>query len=198
LNQLIVFAKAPRPGLVKTRLAKVLGSEGASSACKVLLQTVGANLESISAAIQYWPQDAATELKPFFPSHWQCAPQTGADLGERLSHAFQNSFSAGAKKVAIIGSDCPFVLAQDIEAAWSALEHVDAVFGPATDGGYWLVGMARFLPELFRGIDWSSEHVLRQSVARAHEIGVKHALLRELSDIDTAADWEQFQRPVRV
>jgi rSAM/selenodomain-associated transferase 1 len=193
LNELLIFAKAPRPGLVKTRLANSVGKEAACSAYKRLIRTLAARLEKLpGATVCYSPPDARDELSSFFPAQWRFAPQTGAELGERLYRAMEESFARGAAKVAVIGCDCPYITRLDIENAWSALDSNDAVLGPATDGGYWLVGSRELHAGLFEGIDWSTERVLSQTLEVAGRLKLRTALLRTLEDVDTELEWQRF------
>lgn len=193
LNELLIFAKAPRPGLVKTRLAETLGQEAACEAYQKLLRTIASNLAALAnVTVCYSPADAEHELRPYFPVHWRYRPQQGADLGARLHHAITAAIEQRASKVAVIGSDCPYLNSQDIAQAWESLDKSDVVFGPANDGGYWLVGAKRPHAGLFNRIDWGTNAVLKQSLGRAKHLGLKVALLRKLSDIDTAADWQAF------
>ena len=97
-------------------------------------------------------------------------------------------------RVVIIGSDCPEVTTGDIRAAWRELRTHDVVLGPATDGGYWLIGLRQTRPELFAGIAWSSETVLAETLRRAKSAGLHIQLLRILADVDTAEDWEAYRR----
>jgi rSAM/selenodomain-associated transferase 1 len=113
-------------------------------------------------------------------------------FGERLDRAFTEAFGTGARRVVVIGSDCPEIASDDIEKAWAALREFDLVLGPATDGGYWLLGLRAPQPQLFRGIPWSSATVLNETLARARPTGLSVHLLRELSDIDTVEDWRTF------
>lgn len=194
-NQLIIFTKAPRIGMVKTRLAQAIGPEEAASAYKELLTEIGKRLASISSAtVWYSPADAEMELRPFFPAHWRFRAQAGKNLGDRMRNAFADAFAEGAAKVVIIGSDCPYLLTKDIREAWNELDQKEVVFGPAEDGGYWLVGAKVVHPRLFEEIDWGTETVLQESLRRARELSLRIGLLRILSDIDTAEDWSAYQR----
>jgi rSAM/selenodomain-associated transferase 1 len=202
VNELIVFAKAPRAGFVKTRLAQGsddprraagIGKLEACRAYETLLRALSRNLAEIqNAVVAHAPADARPELERFLPAHWEYRPQEGMDLGERLERAFEQSFRNGARRVVIIGSDCPEVVATDIECAWRKLENADLVFGPATDGGYWLVGARAVHPDLFRAIAWGSNRVLKQSLEIAQRLRLKTELLRELADVDTPEDWARF------
>ena len=193
MNELLIFAKAPRPGFVKTRLAQTLGNDQACEAYQQLLRTIASNLAALtSVTVCYSPADAERDLRSYLPSHWRYRPQKGSDLGARLHHAITDAFEQGSSKVAVIGSDCPYLTCHDISQAWESLKECDVVFGPANDGGYWLVGAKRPHAELFSGIGWGTNAVLNQSRVRAEYLGLKVALLRELSDVDTAADWQAF------
>ena len=94
----------------------------------------------------------------------------------------------------IIGSDCPWLSDGDIEEAWNDLKTHDLVLGPARDGGYWLVGLRELKPEVFKGISWSTETVLEQTLEHARAGGLRFRLLRELRDVDTLGDWYAFLR----
>ena len=192
---LLVFAKAPRPGSVKTRLANTLGPERACEIYEVLLRTLAAQLGHLQGVtVCFAPDDAEPDLRRYFPEHWRYRPQRGDDLGARLNHAISEAFEHGASKVAVIGADCPRVTPGDIADASHAHEHDDVVFGPAHAGGYWLIAMNQPHPTLFRAIDWGTANVLAQSQTRAREARLKTGLLRSLADIDTAADWDSYAR----
>jgi hypothetical protein len=192
-KKLIVFLKAPRPGEVKTRLAETLGAEAACAAYRRLLTTLLENLAALERVeLCFSPSEAGREVQPWARPGWSLAEQGAGDLGERLQRAFQRAFHAGAGRVVILGSDCPEVAAADIDDAWAALSAHDVVLGPATDGGYWLIGLRAARPELFQGISWSTSEVLRQTLDRIREAGLRAHLLRELSDIDAEADWRRF------
>lgn len=192
-QRLIVFVKAPRAGFVKTRLAESIGPEKASAVYGQLVTRLLARLGRPGPVqLRFTPDAAAPEIKPWLRSRWTVAPQGSGDLGQRLERAFAEAFRTGAQRVVVIGSDCPEVSADDIEAAWAALRKFDLVLGPATDGGYWLVGLPSPRRELFREIPWSSARVLHETLTRAQESGLKVHLLRELSDVDTIEDWNAF------
>ena len=120
------------------------------------------------------------------------ARKAPGDLGQRLQRAFQESFDSGAKRVVIIGSDCPAIVAADIQMAWSALVTNEVVLGPATDGGYWLIGMRAIHAGLFKKIPWSTEAAFATTLSRIREKELSCHVLRELSDIDFREDWEKF------
>ncbi|KAF0173511.1 MAG: hypothetical protein FD161_3805 [Limisphaerales bacterium] len=192
-SRLVVFLKAPRAGAVKTRLAESLGADAACAAYRQLVEALLANLTPLpKAELCFAPLEAAAEIEPWLRPGWTLCPQVGGDLGGRLHAAFDEHFESDAQHVVVIGSDCPDVTAADIEDAWLALEGHDVVLGPALDGGYWLIGLRAPQPTLFTGIPWSTNRVFGETVRRARESDLRVALLRELSDVDTSADWERW------
>jgi len=193
-DRLIVFVKAPRLGMVKTRIAKTEGDESALMIYRVLVETVLNHLTSFPhVELRFTPDDAANEIERWRQPGWLLHPQGTGDLGARMERAFAQSFSAGARHVVIIGSDCPHATGNDVQAAFAALSQNDLVLGPATDGGYWLIGLSRPQPSLFTEMTWSTDTVLTATMAHARTAGLRVHLLRELADVDTAEDWHQFQ-----
>src|SRR5262249_38381516 len=139
---LIIFLKAPRVGTVKTRLASALGPEAACAAYRCLVTTLLDQLDGLkNVQLRFTPDEAQDEIRPWRRARWTLAPQGSGDLGTRLGTAFREAFAAGWQRVAIIGSDCPYVQRSDVNEAWTALENNDVVVGPAVDGGYWLIGL---------------------------------------------------------
>jgi len=192
-DKLIVFVKAPRPGTVKTRLAKTIGVSAAGTAYIRLVEALLNQLQGLSGVeLCFSPDDAASEVEHWLRGDWTRSPQSGGDLGQRLESAFQRAFHAGSKRVAIIGSDCPMVSVEDIREAWRGLGTHDVVLGPATDGGYWLIGLRQLQPNLFRGVPWSTKDVFTETMRRVEHAGLSVRLLRELADVDTDADWRAF------
>ena len=190
----IIFAKAPRAGFVKTRLAAVIGNEAACNAYRQLTETVLANLAPLPhAELRFTPDDAENEITPWLNDGWTARPQGEGDLGERMHRAFTEANGPAI----IIGSDCPQVELNDFRTAAKALLTHDAVIGPATDGGYWLIGLNAPCPALFEEIEWSTGGVLQSTLAKADEAGLSVQLLRELADVDTGADWERFMNNLR-
>ena len=193
MKKLIVFVKAPRPAAVKTRLAESIGTEAACAAYRRLVETLLKQLRNLRAVeLCFSPDDAAAEIQSWLEEDWNSRPQGGGDLGQRLQSAFERAFANGVNRAVIIGSDCPAVTAEDIYEAWRRLRTHDVVLGPATDGGYWLVGLGRPQPQLFRDIPWSTERVFIETTKRIRQAGLSVQLLRELQDVDTEAEWRRF------
>jgi uncharacterized protein len=185
--RIIIFVKAPRPGFVKTRLAAAIGNEAACDAYRQLAETVVANLAPLPhAELRFTPDDAENEITPWLNDGWTTRPQDEGDLGERMHRAFTEANGPAI----IIGSDCPQVELSDFQTAAKALQARDAVIGPATDGGYWLIGLNAPCPALFEGIEWSTGGVLQSTLTKAEDGGLSVQLLRELTDVD---DWESWE-----
>ena len=135
--------------------------------------------EAVST-VREWLGDAGVEYRP----------QRGGGLGERLEHAFAEAFEA-SRRVCVIGTDAPGVDRKRVEQAFDSLDGSDVVFGPTWDGGYYLIGLNRPQPELFRGVPWSTDQVFEASFERASSLGLRPSTLPALSDIDTLEDLEE-------
>lgn len=192
-ERLLILLKAPILGTVKTRLAADIGSDTALSIYRRLLDQVVIAMSPLSAVeLHYTPATAGELLSPWLKPGWQLYPQSEGNLGDRMHHSFSQAFTTGAKRVVMIGTDCPSVELADIRRAWTVLADHDLVLGPATDGGYWLIGLNRPRPELFKDINWSTSTVLSETLACANQLGLSHQLLRPLSDVDTKTDWDAY------
>jgi hypothetical protein len=186
-DRVIVFARAPRLGAVKRRLAKGIGAMGALRFYRGQLAAV---LAALSRDGRWRTSIAATpdRARPRWPRRLPVAPQGSGDLGARMARAMRPH-----RRVVVVGSDIPGIGRADIAAAFRALGRADAVFGPAEDGGYWLVGMGPRRPaHPFADVRWSSEHTLADTLANF--AGRRVALLRSLRDVDTAEDLAAIRR----
>ena len=198
-RRLILFVKAPRAGAVKTRLAQALGAEKACAVYRRLAETLLREIAPLDEVeLRFTPDDARPEIEPWARKGWVMTPQGTGDLGCRLAAAFAAAFRGGARRVVILGSDSPEVRLGDIETAWMMLLSQDVVLGPAMDGGYWLIGLRAPHPRLFEGVPWSTGAVLRETLARCRQARLRVALLRQVADIDTAADWRLAELLLRV
>jgi len=194
-QKLIVFLRTPCLGQVKTRLAQAIGGEAALQAYRMLVAQLLENLGCLqNVELRFTPDSAGAELAPWLRSGWTLMPQGEGNLGERLARAFHESFAGGSQRVVIIGSDCPAVSSADIESAWHSLLTKSVVLGPASDGGYWLIGLREPQPGLFENVPWSTSAVLETTLAHARNAGLTLHCLHELTDIDTAEDWNEFNR----
>ncbi len=194
-NVLILFVREPVEGQVKTRLAAALGERAACEFYKAFLKDLAVKVKGLSdyERIVYYVYGVGSEfLRDVFPDY-PLTLQQGVHLGERMLLAFLEAFKEGAKKVVLIGSDCPDLPAEIIGEAFDMLDSHDAVFGPCTDGGYYLVGMKGFCPELFEQIEWGTGKVLQETLQRAERSYIQVGLLKEWSDIDTIEDLKRLQ-----
>jgi uncharacterized protein len=187
-----LFAKSWIPGTVKTRLAATIGETAAALVHRTLVNRVLIEMSAVnwSSYLVYAPKNDREIFQDAAPT-WTLKPQSDGDLGDRLQNFLRDCFDEGAKHVCLIGADCPTLHRQEVVEAFEKLKEFDVVLGPARDGGYYLIGLNRFQPELFREITWSSSSVLRETVARATAVGHAIHLMPEKDDID---DFESFKR----
>jgi rSAM/selenodomain-associated transferase 1 len=186
----LVFQKNAILGKVKTRLASGMGEARALEIYRHLIQLTYSALEDVPVPVWTYFSDYIPEST--HPSVEKSLVQEGQDLGERMANAFARSFELGMDKVVLIGTDCPMLQSEHLIQAFEALTHSDLVLGPATDGGYYLIGMKRRADYLFEGISWSTAEVLSQTLNVASQHGLTTTLLRELDDIDTQEDWQRY------
>ena len=186
-NHLVVFVKAPRHGAVKTRLARDVGATAAAAFYRAttaaLLRRLGRDPRwRLSLAVT---PDLDAAGAGFWPAGIPRLAQGGGDLGRRMERALRAPPSG---PVVVVGSDIPAIRAGHVARAFAALGSHDAVFGPAVDGGYWLVGMKRrpWAVGVFAGVRWSSPHALADTLANL--AGRRVLLLDRLRDVDTGAD----------
>lgn len=184
---MLIFARAPRLGVVKRRLARGIG---AMAALRFYRAQLAAVLQAVARDARWRTVIAATpdRARACWPRRLPVTPQGAGDLGARLDRA-----TRGCRRVVVVGSDIPGITASDIANAFRALGRADAVFGPAEDGGYWLVGLGPRRPARpFAEVRWSTEHALADTIANFH--GRRIALLRTLRDVDTAEDLLAIRR----
>lgn len=198
----IVFARAPRLGRVKTRLASTIGEQAALQAHRELLRRTA----RVAASLRGQPGFDGSSLQLSIDGDdpdGECADlarefgmrfdhQPGGDLGERMYAALAAELRLGRLPV-LVGSDCPALQAGDLLDAIAALRRGEAVFAPAEDGGYVLVGLARACAAPFEGIDWGSHQVMEQTRARLRAANLRWTELRTLWDVDRPADWVRWR-----
>ena len=190
---LVVFAKWPAPGAVKTRLCPPLTPDQAASFYAAMLDDVLAamvehapplGLELVLAA---YPPEALAQFAARAPG-WRVVPQRGADLSARMEHAAASEFARGAERVLLRGSDSPALGAETLRAALAALTRTDVALSPDPDGGYNLAALRRFAPGLFAHA-MSTSSVLADTRSAAHALGFTSELLAPGFDVDRAADF---------
>ncbi len=186
---IIVFAKNILLGKVKTRLAISIGDQAAFEIYKHLVELTEQETARVNSAdVHVYFSDVIIEEKwPDFPKY----VQEGKDLGERMYNAFKQGFDLGYERIIGIGSDLPDITAEIMKEGIHSLDESDVVFGPAEDGGYYLLGMTRLIPEIFRNKAWSTETLLRDTLQELESLNYSVTLLTTLNDVDTLEDLER-------
>jgi len=201
MNVFGIFAKRPQPGRVKTRIAAALGDELAAELHAAFVQDLIAAFRQTGDRrfLGYAPReaDAGEYFRRLCEDDYTLWAQPETDLGGRMSAFFSERFERGGTNVVLIGSDSPTLPVESVDSAFVALETCDCVLGPATDGGYYLIGLRRPQPELFEGIEWSEAGVLRQTVERIDRLRLSLQLLRVWYDVDTPDDLEFLRGHLR-
>ncbi|MCO5387646.1 MAG: TIGR04282 family arsenosugar biosynthesis glycosyltransferase [Desulfosporosinus sp.] len=191
---LILMTRVPVPGKTKTRLMPHLSAEecaGFHEAC--LKDIIKVQRELKKPANIFYSEKLTEKFMTMFPKESQFISQEGDNLGERMSQAFRISLQ-DYKFTLMVGSDLPHLTVRLLQSAFEALEQHDVVLGPALDGGYYLIGLKQFIPDLFTGITWGSSEVFRQTIERVHSLGLSYRLLQTMQDLDTIEDLRVYMR----
>jgi rSAM/selenodomain-associated transferase 1 len=199
---LILMCKAPIPGKVKTRLCPPLSPRRAAELYTALLEDAAEETMSLRGVRRYLffsPPESKAFFSSVLFSGFSLLEQAGGDLGERMAHAISEVFAVGARRAVMIGADCPALTAGRIRSAFAELSRgADAVFGPAEDGGVYLVGLSAPAPFMFRGIEWSTPAVLQSMLTRCRNACMAYALLPAESDVDTPEDLAALREWLRA
>ena len=193
---LIIFAKAPVVGQVKTRLCPPLTPDEAASLHGSLVLDLLERCQALNGCDRIMA-GSPTADHPFFGAMktrfkvpiWE---QVGEDLGARMAHAFRSAIGSRYQSAIIIGTDIPGITAPLITTARKALHDHDLVLGPSVDGGYYLIGLRKPVPELFVGIPWSTDTVCSLTREKAQALGLSVKMLPVLRDLDTIEDLQAF------
>jgi uncharacterized protein len=187
-DALVLFAKAPLPGRVKTRLTPLLTPEQAAEFHWACVCDTWDKVQQVSATSRYFYSDNAQTARegPALPA--QHALQRGDDLGDRMYNCFQDLRSRGHSRALIVGSDSPTLPLDYIEQGLAALDNADAVVGPSEDGGYYAIGCREAYPDMFAGVPWSSGDTLQRTESSLLALGLKVHHLPPWYDVDTAND----------
>jgi rSAM/selenodomain-associated transferase 1 len=192
--RLMIFAKAPVAGKVKTRLIPTVGAEGAAELQRRLLdRTVAMACDAALAPVELWLAGDAglADIQALLARYpVSLRQQQGGDLGARMHHAVASG-TPGRGPAVIIGTDSPAMDATTLQQAFTALASHQVVFQPAEDGGYTLIGLQRACQALFTGIDWGTERVMAQSLKLAYEQGLSVAQLAWGWDLDRPDDYRR-------
>jgi len=196
-----LFAKNPVPGEVKTRLTLRFSPEKAAKLYEAFLLDLVNSLFSARCdekVICFSPPDAEAAFSSLLKGPFLYRSQKGDDLGKKMDENFSWTFTRGFNRSIIVGSDSPTLPPAYIEEAFDALQNYSAVIGPSFDGGYYLIGLSQPCPELFQDIDWSTNHVLDQTLARMESRGIKFHLLPPWYDVDTPDQFNFLRAHLRA
>jgi rSAM/selenodomain-associated transferase 1 len=198
---LVVMERWPAPGRCKRRLGASIGAVPAARIQRRLVAHTLGVARGLAPAVGCCPLLAVEGLGARAAARWARGQgikavvlQGQGSLGVRLARQFQRAFRDGARQVLLIGTDLPLLEGADLAAAFAELEHSPLVLGPATDGGYWLIGLRRPEPALFCGIDWGSSAVLDQTLLLARQCRLEPTLMALRSDLDRVGDLAPWQR----
>ena len=193
---LIIFAKAPIPGEVKTRLCPPLDPDEAASLHGTLVLDAIERTKGLQGTTLYVA--GAPDLNhPFFKVlegryGAKLLPQSGPDLGSRMRQAMQDAFDQGAQEVILTGTDLPTLPRAHLVEALTLIKRLDVVLGPTADGGYYLIGLRKMIPDLFQGIAWSTATVFAETKKKIEAAGLSLGLLPECRDLDQLDDLKAF------
>ena len=197
---LVIMAKEPRAGSVKTRLAATLGAEAAAELYAAFLRDKldqVAGLGMVTPVVAYRPNAARAAFLAMVPEGFSLLPQVGEGLGETLANVSAHCFERGASAVILVDSDSPTLPPVYLERAARLLDGdartCDLVLGPTDDGGYYLVGLRRHCPALFDGIPWSTDGVMEATLERASAEGLRVEMLPSWWDVDTIAELDRLR-----
>lgn len=190
-NQLGVMVRVPVTGIVKTRMVPALSPEQACQLYRAFLGDLFERLASTRVApTLFYSGEPVSELAALLPRPWALVPQQGGDLGERMAAAFARLLGVPGRGAVLIGSDSPDLPLVHIRHAFRLLKHRDVVIGPATDGGYYLLGLRQPAPELFADIEWGADDVFERTVEAVRRQGLTMSLLPLWYDVDDARSLE--------
>lgn len=202
-DRLIVFTRYPESGKAKTRLIPALGAEAAADLHRQMTERTLAEIQSLQQSyaltVEVWFAGGdRVQMQSWLGANLHYQPQPAGNLGDRMMQAFQTAFDTHVKAAIIIGTDCPELSAALLIEAFQALQQTDLVLGPATDGGYYLIGLRQLVPDLFQAIAWSTDQVFQQTVDIANKLHLSLTCLPPLTDIDRPDDLPVWERVIAL
>ena len=194
---LLFFVKNPERGKVKSRLAAAIGVDPAVCLYKNMVAQMLSTLKegTFPLYICFFPKNVQKPIKNWLGEEYRYIPQNGKDLGERMRNGFIDGFSMGHKRVVLIGSDIPGLKIKYVNEAFTSLKKMDAVIGPAYDGGYYLIGFKNktFFAQVFEGMTWGTKNVFDETMKRLKRFRRAVHTLPYQRDIDTAEDLRNLE-----
>jgi uncharacterized protein len=191
---LIIMASNPDKGRVKRKLAKEVGDEQALGVYQKLLIYTKEITKKLNCDKSVFYSDRIDDNDLWDNMIYTKNLQSGDNRGERLTDAFTRAFAMGKDRVVVIGTDCIELESYMIKEAFAVLESNDVVMGPSSDGGYYMLGMRKFLPMLLLEKDWNSDDLLMDTIIDLKKLDSKYYLLKTLNNIETSADLDQLSR----
>ena len=197
MPRLVMLARYWTPGSVKTRLARHVGPEHAARLQQACVRTLAERFSTVAdeRRLALTPPEHQAEVASAIGPAWRVVPQASGDLGARMRTALQSALDEGAERVVLIGSDSPTLPRVRVEEAFTRLDEADVVLGPSDDGGYYLVGVRRRVPDMFCDIAWGTSQVWGQTLARISTICV--ATLPPWYDVDELDDLRRLAEELR-
>jgi len=191
---IIIMAKVPIAGTVKTRLSPFLSAEQSATLAECFLRDTVGKAKSLSdeLIIAYTPVEKRNVLLTTLPNEQIFIEQKGANLGGKMFHAFEFAFSQNSDAVVMIGTDSPTFPAQFITQAFEMLLETDAVLGKTADGGFYLIGLRKLKKEIFETIEWSSPKTFEQTARNIENLNLKLSFLPNWYDVDTPDDLKRL------
>jgi rSAM/selenodomain-associated transferase 1 len=189
---ILLFIKAPVRGRVKSRLAAAIGEETTLELYKNFILDIVDTVKKTGYPFRicYYPPEAGSEVSSWLAGHYRLMPQQGNDLGERMENAFIRCFSEGFERAILIGSDLPDLAPAVLREAMASLAEHDVVIGPASDGGYYLIGFHKHtpMPRMFHGMPWSTGTLFQETMAILKNSALSIAQAPKWNDVDTVED----------
>jgi rSAM/selenodomain-associated transferase 1 len=196
-KHLIIFTRYPEPGKTKTRLIPVLGEQGAANLHRQMVEKTlmiarqFQELEPLSIEIRFTGGNLDV-MQNWLGSDLIYDAQCFGDLGDRMRKAFQIAFTEGNNQIILIGTDCPFLTVDILDQGFKALQEYSIVLGPAKDGGYYLIGLNRYIPNIFENIPWGTSEVFQKTLNCCETLNLSVSQLPQLSDIDRPEDLDSI------
>lgn len=196
---LIIFSRYPEPGKTKTRMIPALGATGAAELQRQMTEHTLNNAQQLLSSRDFTIEVHFTGGSQQLMTAWlgdnlHYVRQVSGDLGQKMRSAFDHAFNMGNQRVLIIGIDCPGINQVILNEAFNSLQNHDLVLGVAEDGGYYLIGLNRPIPQLFYNIAWGTDQVLNQTKNIAQQLKLDIHYLTTLSDVDRPEDLATWQK----
>jgi rSAM/selenodomain-associated transferase 1 len=199
---IFIMMKYPKVGRVKARLAQSIGDESATNLYRMFIRDTLTTVQDLDIPfyIAVHPPESQKQFAKWIGPSYQIFQQQGIDIGERLQSGFTTMFERGYKQVIALASDSPDLPIEILREAVSALQSHKAVIGPASDGGYYLIGLSHdhSIPGAFEDISWSTETVFRETLSKIKSVTQRVHILPEWADIDTKSDLQKFYEKHRL